>query len=107
MVRELGLPDVPLGALGEIEEISRALREGGAELGSAWIHSFRLEFRSGQDLANWLQASGIVATSTLSALPPSVTDALWNSFAERVERFREGPIVPLDFDLAGVIAGAR
>jgi ubiquinone/menaquinone biosynthesis C-methylase UbiE len=106
MARELGLSEIPMSALASIDEITEAVRAGGAAISSAWTHRFRLEFERGQELATWLQSSGIVATPALSALPASVSDALWSSFAARVERFREAGSVPLDFELAGVVAHA-
>jgi ubiquinone/menaquinone biosynthesis C-methylase UbiE len=105
MVADIGLPDVPLTALASIDQITDQLAFGGAVLKSAWRHDFRLEFESGEELAGWLQSSGIATSPALPALPTAATQALWQSFADRLEAFREGDIVPLDFHLAGVVAG--
>lgn len=104
MIDELGLPDVALTALTSIEQIQTELQRGGASLQNAWRHDFRLEFASGSELAHWLETSGIATTPELLAAPADVLRALWREFARRVEAYREGPIVPLDFRLAGVVA---
>jgi ubiquinone/menaquinone biosynthesis C-methylase UbiE len=106
MAAEFGLPAVPMTALDSIDAIDAQLRTGGARIEAAWTHAFRLEFRSGEQMAGWLQACGIATHPLLASLPPDVSRALWASFAERVERFRQDTIVPLDFELAGVIAVA-
>ena len=104
MIAELGLPDVPLSALASIEQITAALELGGAQADRAWTHEFRLEFASGSQLASWLQTSGITESPSLPALPAEAVRALWQDFAQRVEAYREGATVPLDFRLAGVVA---
>jgi ubiquinone/menaquinone biosynthesis C-methylase UbiE len=104
MVSELGLRDVPLTALTSIDAITERLAAGGTVIESAWHHDFRLEFESGAALANWLESSGIATTPALPAIPTAATQALWRSFGERLEAFREGDVVPLDFQLAGVVA---
>ncbi|HKP55623.1 MAG TPA: class I SAM-dependent methyltransferase [Polyangiales bacterium] len=104
MISDLGLPDVPLTALASIEHIEDELRSGGAAIQSAWTHDFRLEFDSGSQLASWLETSGIATSPSLPELPPDAVRALWQEFAQRVEAYREGAIVPLDFQLAGVVA---
>jgi hypothetical protein len=71
---------------------------------TAWEHDFRLEFGSGDALAGWLQTSGIATSSALPEISNAAVQALWRSFAERLEAFREGDVVPLDFHLAGVVA---
>ncbi|HET6336489.1 MAG TPA: methyltransferase domain-containing protein [Polyangiales bacterium] len=104
MVSELGLPDVPLTALTSLDPITERLAAGGTVIESAWQHDFRLEFESGEQLASWLQTSGIATSPALPGIPTAAVQALWRSFAERLEAFREGDIVPLDFHLAGVVA---
>jgi ubiquinone/menaquinone biosynthesis C-methylase UbiE len=104
MVADLGLPDVPLTALTSIDSITERLAAGGTVIENAWHHDFRLEFESGAALANWLESSGIATTPALPAIPTAATQALWRNFGERLEAFREGDIVPLDFQLAGVVA---
>jgi hypothetical protein len=75
-----------------------------APIDNAWTHDFRLEFESGSQLASWLQTSGIATSPSLPALPPDAVRALWQDFARRVETYRESAIVPLDSQLAGVVA---
>lgn len=104
MVSELGLPDVPLTALASIDQITERLAGGGTVIETAWQHDFRLEFESGEEVANWLQTSGIATSPALPEISNAAVQALWRSFAERLEGFREGEIVPLDFHLAGVVA---
>ena len=48
--------------------------------------------------------SGIATHPALASLSPDVARILWKRFADRVEVYREGSSVPLDFDVAGVIA---
>lgn len=104
MVSELGLPDVPLTALTAIDPITERLAASDMLIESTWQHDFRLEFASGRELASWLQTSGIATSSALPDIPTTATQALWRSFAERLEAFREGDIVPLDFHVAGLVA---
>jgi hypothetical protein len=104
MVSELGLPDVPLTALTSLDPVTELLTTSGTVIESAWEHDFRLEFDSGEQLASWLQTSGIATSPALTDVPASVTQALWRKFAARLEAFREGDIVPLDFHLASVVA---
>ena len=70
----------------------------------SWLHRFRLTFASGEQLATWLRASGIATSPELAAAPAQIVEWLWREFAVRVEAYREGDVVPLDFVLAGVIA---
>jgi hypothetical protein len=44
------------------------------------------------------------AYDRLAAVPRELADALWLRFAALVETQREGDTIPLDFQLAGVIA---
>lgn len=104
MIAEYGLPDVPLTALSSIDSITERLEAGGTVIDHAWHHDFRLEFESGESLANWLESSGIATSPALPAIPTAATQGLWRTFGERLEAFREGDIVPLDFQLAGVVA---
>ena len=104
MIADLGLPDVPLTALASIDQLEAELHLGGAVIGSAWTDEFRLEFESGSRLASWLQSSGIATSPSLPALPSEAVRALWQEFAKLIEAYREGAIVPLDFQVAGVVA---
>jgi ubiquinone/menaquinone biosynthesis C-methylase UbiE len=105
MSAEHGVSEVPLSALASLDQIEANLRLGGANMRAAWTHSFRLWFGSGAALAAWLQASGIATSPLLAALPAPVRELLWAAFASRIESLREPAGIPLDFDLAGAIAG--
>ncbi|MET0340932.1 MAG: class I SAM-dependent methyltransferase [Polyangiales bacterium] len=104
MVRDLNLPDVPLTVPSEMEQMTALLEQGGGTIEESWTHSFRLWFATGADMASWLQESGFATHPALSALPRQFAELLWKGFAERVEACREPQGLPLDFDLAGVIA---
>jgi ubiquinone/menaquinone biosynthesis C-methylase UbiE len=104
MAEELELPDVPLTALESLDSIERQLTAANTVVSASWLHRFRLTFASGEQLATWLRASGIATSPELAAAPAELLEWLWREFALRVEAFREGDVVPLDFVLAGVIA---
>lgn len=104
MARALGVAAVELTALDSIERIESQLTASDMQLPASWLHSFRLSFASGEQLANWLRTSGIATAPQLSVLPAPIVDRLWQEFARRVESHRESDGVPLDFHLAGVIA---
>ena len=104
MVGDLNLPDVPLSVPERVDQITDALVQGGAQISETWTHSFRLWFASGTDMASWLQESGFATHPALNALPRQFVEMLWKGFADRVESVREPECLPLDFDLAGVIA---
>jgi ubiquinone/menaquinone biosynthesis C-methylase UbiE len=107
MGAELGVPEIPISATASIEQIDQLLWCGGASVETSFTHSLRLEFARGEDMASWLQQSGIATHPALASLPPDIARILWKRFAERVECYREGNSVPLDFDVAGVIAVAN
>lgn len=104
MVQDLGLPDVGLTALDTIEQVEDGLMRAGAEITEAWVEEFRLSFGSGTELAAWLRTSGIATAKELAGVPKDLLDMLWGNFGMRVEAYREGSIVPLDFRIAGVVA---
>ncbi|HEX4355350.1 MAG TPA: class I SAM-dependent methyltransferase, partial [Polyangiales bacterium] len=101
---ELGVPAIPISAPTSIDEIDRALRTGDALPMKIWTHALRLRFGSGEEMARWLQVSGIATHPALDALPRELAQHLWQRFADRVERYRIGSSVPLDFDVAGIVA---
>jgi hypothetical protein len=104
MMHELGLPELPVTALDSLEDLTGALRDAGAHIEDAWVESFRLGFGSGAELARWLRTSGIATAKGLPSAASELLDSLWASFGRRVEVEREGDLVPLDFQIAGVIA---
>lgn len=104
MAKQLGLPEAPLTALEQIDSIAQQLTAAAMNVRASWLHRFRLTFASGEQLATWLRASGIATSPELAAAPAQIVEWLWREFATRVEAYREGDVVPLDFVLAGVIA---
>jgi ubiquinone/menaquinone biosynthesis C-methylase UbiE len=99
-----GVPAYELPVPKTLDDLTTSLRDGGFRIDQTWTHSFKLWFDSGRELADWLAESGFVTHAALSAAPEVVRRALWDAFASRMERKREGRGIPLDFDLAGVIA---
>lgn len=104
MVRDLNLPDVPLTVPTTMDQMTELLGQGGATIDHTFTQSFRLWFATGADMASWLQESGFATHPALGALPRQFAELLWKGFADRVESCREPQGLPLDFDLAGVIA---
>ncbi|XXX72686.1 methyltransferase domain-containing protein [Sorangium sp. So ce134] len=97
---ELPVPESP-GQVGEV------LERGGLCTVEAWTHRFRLWFGSGAQAASWLQESGFVTHAALREFPPEVLLPLCDEFAARLEAYREPGGIPLDFELAGVVAARR
>lgn len=106
MIEELGLPEFPITAPESVAQITAALERGGAAIEEAWVHSFRLWFASGADLASWLQESGFATHPAIEERPRQLVRMAWQGFAERVEAQREPQGLALDFDAAGVVAAA-
>jgi ubiquinone/menaquinone biosynthesis C-methylase UbiE len=104
MVSSLGLPSVTRSAPASLAEIEELLRASGATVQSAWTHSFRLMFASGEQLARFLRDTGLATHPLLDQLSDIAATALWRRFAEIVEWQRTPEGIPLDFDLAGLIA---
>ncbi|WP_437669587.1 class I SAM-dependent methyltransferase [Sorangium sp. So ce131] len=107
MAEELGLVKVALPVPDGAVQISEALHRGGLSTVEAWTHRFRLWFGSGAQAAGWLQESGFVTHAALREFPPEVLQPLCEVFAARLEEYRQTEGVPLDFELAGVIAARR
>jgi ubiquinone/menaquinone biosynthesis C-methylase UbiE len=104
MADELGLSRVELPVPGTSAEIAELLSRGGLRVDDAWEHRFRLWFDSGLEVVSWLQESGFVTHPALRAFDPEVLQALCEIFALRLEELREKDGIPLDFEVAGVIA---
>jgi ubiquinone/menaquinone biosynthesis C-methylase UbiE len=104
MVRSIGLPSVVRSAPASLSEMEELLRASGATLQSGWTHSFRLMFSSGDQLARFLRDTGLATHPLLDQLSDIAATALWQRFAEVVEWQRTAEGIPLDFDLAGLIA---
>ncbi|WP_438022309.1 class I SAM-dependent methyltransferase [Sorangium sp. So ce233] len=104
MADELDLGRVKLPVPDSAGQVSEALERGGLCTVEAWTHRFRLWFGSGAQVAGWLQESGFVTHAALREFPPEVLQPLCDEFATRLEAYRELEGIPLDFELAGVIA---
>ncbi|WP_437806685.1 class I SAM-dependent methyltransferase [Sorangium sp. So ce1078] len=107
MADELNLGRVELPVPDSAEQVSEALQRGGLRTVEAWTHRFRLWFGSGALVASWLQESGFVTHVALREFPPEVLQPLCDEFATRLEVYREPDGIPLDFELAGIIAVRR
>jgi ubiquinone/menaquinone biosynthesis C-methylase UbiE len=107
MVRELGVPEVEMPVPESLDALTGALARADAEVSSAWSERFELWFESGAHVSAWLQESGFITHPALRAAPAELRRALWDAFASRMERFREGPGIRLDFELAGCVATRR
>lgn len=104
MASELNLAPVELPVPDSAEQIREALGRGGLHVVEAWPHRFRLWFGSGAQATGWLQESGFVTHAALREFPPEVLQPLCEEFAARLEAYRTPEGIPLDFELAGVIA---
>ncbi|KYF55180.1 hypothetical protein BE08_07240 [Sorangium cellulosum] len=104
MADELGLGRVELPVPDSAAQVSEALDRGGLCTVEAWTHRFRLWFGTGAQVAGWLQESGFVTHAALREFPPEVLQPLCDEFAVRLEDYREPEGIPLDFELAGVVA---
>jgi ubiquinone/menaquinone biosynthesis C-methylase UbiE len=107
MVQALGLPTVVRSAPSSLSEIEALMREGGGELQTGFTHSFRLHFATGEQLAHFLRDTGIASHPLIDQLGAEAAAMLWARFAEVVEAQRSVDGIPLDFDLAGVVATRR
>ncbi|WP_437752040.1 class I SAM-dependent methyltransferase [Sorangium sp. So ce1389] len=104
MTDELDLDRVKLPVPDRAGQVSELLQRGGLCSVETWTHRFRLWFDSGAQVAGWLQESGFVTHAALREFPPEVLQPLCDEFAARLEVYREPEGIPLDFELAGVIA---
>lgn len=104
MVAKLGVPRVELPVPRSLSELQQVLERSGFRNEDCWTASFRLWFETGEQLASWLEESGFVTHPLLRVAPPPVRRAAWSAFASRIERYREPQGLPLDFELAGVVA---
>lgn len=108
MAEELGIPCIEAPVPETIGDISESLGRGGLETVISWTHRLRIWFASGLAAVEWMRDSGYATHPELDRFDPSVIDALTTLFGERLDqRFREAKGVPLDFDLAGVVAQKR
>jgi ubiquinone/menaquinone biosynthesis C-methylase UbiE len=105
MAEELGVAVVTLPVPATLDDVGRALAKSGLRIRTAWRHSFRLWFESGFDAVSWMRESGYITHPELDRFEPELLDELARLYGQRLEReHREIDGVPLDFDLAGVVA---
>lgn len=105
MARELEMPVVTIPVPATVAEIESALARGGLRTRVAWRHGFRLWFPSGLEAVSWMRESGYITHPELERVDPDLVDELSWFYGERLEREHgEARGVPLDFDLAGVVA---
>lgn len=105
MARELAMPVVAIPVPATIGDVESALAQGGLRTRVAWRHGFRLWFASGLDAVSWMRESGYVTHPELERVDPAHLDELARLYALRLEREHgETRGVPLDFDVAGVVA---
>lgn len=108
MSEELEIPCIVPPVPASIGEISELLARGGLETEETWHHRFRIWFSSGLAAVEWMRESGYATHPELERFEPALIEMLSNAFGERLERqFGEPEGVPLDFELAGVIAVRR
>lgn len=89
-----------------VDPVLELLTRGGLQILNSWQHGFRLWFPSGVDATRWLLDTGYVTHPALSALEGEVKEAMVELFGSHLDDgFREDEGVPLDFFVAGVIAG--
>jgi SAM-dependent methyltransferase len=101
---EVGMPPVTLPVPDDKQQVDDLLRRGGLRVEASWTHRFRLWFDTGAELADWLQESGFVTHPALTALTPETLQLLVGVFTRLIEGYREPEGIPLDFELAGVVA---
>lgn len=94
-------PSVP----SSIEDVAATLRQGGIETVRAFLHRFRIYFSSGLAAVEWMLESGYASHPELDRIDPMVIDQLSRVFGQELERrFTEPQGVPLDFEVAGIVA---
>jgi hypothetical protein len=104
MADELGMeriePDMPASS----QVVAAALASGGLTVTHVWEYPLRLWFETGAHAIQWLQETGYVAHSAVTELPAAVKREITNELGRRLDAMAEPGGVPLDFDIAGVIA---
>jgi ubiquinone/menaquinone biosynthesis C-methylase UbiE len=86
------------------ETVAERLARGGLHATDTWTDRIRLWFRSGYDAVAWIEESGYATHPTLQHVSPDTLRFLETLFAEGLEGFREPQGIPLDFEIAGVVA---
>lgn len=104
ILKELGGPPLDSNVPESSPMLLDALTAQGFSIHHHWVHPFRLWFDSGARATQWLRDSGYVTHPRLESIPKEILAVIVNLFSERMERFREARGIPLDFELAGVVA---
>jgi len=84
--------------------LAERLARGGLHPVETWTHRIRLWFKSGEEAVAWMEESGYATHPKLQHVSPDTMRFLEALFAEGLEGFRERQGIPLDFDIAGVVA---
>jgi len=105
MLHDLEVSGIEPSVPGSVDEIATVLRQGGLVTTQAFVHRFRIFFASGLAAVEWMIESGYASHPELERIDPKVVDQLSRAFGEELERrFGEVQGVPLDFEMAGVVA---
>jgi len=107
MARELGVPSVQVNVPANVEELHAALRSAGIEITESFTHGFELLFAKGAEAVTWLIDSGYATHPLLERMNARLKSLLASVISRRFETFRREGGVPLEFELAGVIAQKR
>lgn len=84
--------------------LAERLARGGLHPVETWTDRIRLWFKSGEEAVAWMEESGYATHPKLQHVSPDTMRFLEALFAEGLEGFRERQGIPLDFDIAGVVA---
>ncbi|MBN2191794.1 MAG: methyltransferase domain-containing protein [Polyangiaceae bacterium] len=105
VLRDFGHPPVSPNTPENAEVLLDAMSQAGLAVQNSWVHPFRIWFDSGPAATRWMRESGYVTHPQMERVPRQLLSVILDIFGRRLDkRFREARGVPLDFELAGVIA---
>lgn len=106
LARDFGVPEVQIqpNVPADLDELLLALEQAHLRVGQSFVHRFQLWFPSGLEAVNWLIDSGYATHPFLERMNPQTRSFVAEVVASRLDGFREEAGVPLQFELAGVIA---
>lgn len=107
LARELRVSNVNANVPENVDELLGGLERTGLEISESFTHTFRLRFASGIDAVEWLVESGYATHPFLERMHPRMRKLLAKLVAKRLDGFREDGALPLQFELAGVVAKKR
>ncbi len=107
IAREFRVPSVQVNVPAHVEELHVALDRAGLEIAESFTHRFELMFATGKDAVTWLIDSGYATHPLLERMNAKLKSMLAGLISGRFEAFRREGGVPLEFELAGVIARKR